>query len=457
MIQLNERNLEIELQPIGKQKCTPIILRDDLNTQNDSDAAINSENLSKYDNRTAFLVLIFCCLIKLVISGLKDAYPIYNYLYIQKYSDSSPSAIGWIGILILVTVFVMSPIVTIVTKKVGYFWTIVGGTLLSSLGLLIASFSIKLWQTILYHGLIFGIGLGFPFLVSISLVSVSFQKYIGLAMGIFEMSGGIGGLLFSFGYKRIVPELGLAWSIRISSIILAVVVIGSAFAILLCKKSKLQPWNKDYPTRKNSTSAVPNVKFKINELFDAFIILLGIATMLGDIAFITVQFYLPITLGTLDKGLNSVSTSVFLMNLGKLIGYFLWGYLTIFISEITYLVITSHALSAIVILSMWNYSNSVKNLQILSFFFGLSSACFTSQIPSIISRSYPKSKNMQMLSLLFFFIVAGILSGIQISSRVYSKNIHNDFTSKLQILSVCFFLASSFFFICAIWFSKHRK
>ena len=103
-------------------------------------------------------------------------------------SDSSPSAISWIGTVqawLLIVVGVLSgPLFDL-----GYFRSmLLVGNFLVVFGIMMLSLSTTYWQVFLSQGLCMGLGAGLLYIPSLALVGVWFSKKRALAMGI-VMSG----------------------------------------------------------------------------------------------------------------------------------------------------------------------------------------------------------------------------------------------------------------------------
>ena len=113
---------------------------------------------------------------------------------------------------------IFSPLVTILTRRVGPNITMMIGVFFQTVGWIGASFAHEIWHLYLTQGVAIGIGLGFTFIPSLAILSQWFKKKRSLANGISSAGSGIGGLIFSFATQAIIDNISLAWAYRITGI-----------------------------------------------------------------------------------------------------------------------------------------------------------------------------------------------------------------------------------------------
>ncbi|KAJ3070497.1 hypothetical protein HDU98_006507 [Podochytrium sp. JEL0797] len=132
------------------------------------------------------------------------SFGIYNSYYLDLLHARAfeVALIGSVGISSLTAVGVLSGFLT---ERYGSRPTIIIGTIILSLGLLLASFTTSIPLLILTQGLI--------------LPSQYFDKTRGLATGIAVAGTGCGGLVFSVITEQMLTRIGLAWTLRASAII----------------------------------------------------------------------------------------------------------------------------------------------------------------------------------------------------------------------------------------------
>ncbi|KAI8352062.1 major facilitator superfamily domain-containing protein [Blakeslea trispora] len=130
----------------------------------------------------------------------------------------------------------LGPVTPLLMKWMGSRWLLSFGTLLSSAGLILASYSTKVWQLYMTQSVMHGIGTALLFIVSMSISPPWFNKRRAFAVGIMVSGSGIGGLLMPFIITYLNETLGIAWCYRILGIISFV--FSSIPTLLLREKKK---------------------------------------------------------------------------------------------------------------------------------------------------------------------------------------------------------------------------
>ncbi|KAL1925061.1 uncharacterized protein VTP21DRAFT_4715 [Calcarisporiella thermophila] len=154
------------------------------------------------------------------------------YLTQEFKGEASTLAMSYIGTVATAFMFFIGPFLGPVLDLVGFRGSMVLGTILCTVSLLLASFNTALWQLYLTQGLLFGLGNALLFFPSVVLPTQWFKKYRGLATGISVSGSGIGGLCLNPLVRYLLATLGYRWSLRISAIISLVLL---SAATLLCR------------------------------------------------------------------------------------------------------------------------------------------------------------------------------------------------------------------------------
>ena len=89
------------------------------------------------------------------------------------------------------------------------------GSVIWIIGCFLASVTTALWQQILTHGIMLGIGTSFVYWPAIAVVPQWFDKYRGTAVGMAALGAGIGNLIFALGGQSIVAGLGWRNTLRV--------------------------------------------------------------------------------------------------------------------------------------------------------------------------------------------------------------------------------------------------
>jgi MFS family permease len=138
------------------------------------------------------------------------------------YPGASDIDFAFIGGLNFSNAMLLAPIVTIFARKCGTQIPMITGAMLMSAGFISASFAHEIWQLFLTQGVLVGFGVGCISTPSIAVLPQWFDKKRSLANGIGSAGSGIGGLIFSFGTQAMIDNISLAWSLRITGIVVGV-------------------------------------------------------------------------------------------------------------------------------------------------------------------------------------------------------------------------------------------
>ena len=174
----------------------------------------------------------------------------------------------------------VAPFVTIITRNFGKRVPMILGVIMQAGGFVSASFAKRIWHLYLSQGMLVGLGVGFIFIPSISILSQWFSTKRSLVNGISSAGSGIGGVTFSFATGTMIKHIGLSWSLRVTGVITFVV---NLIAVLLLRDRNhiIQPPQLGFDTALLR-------QYKVQLLLGwAFISMLGYITLLyslGDFA-----------------------------------------------------------------------------------------------------------------------------------------------------------------------------
>lgn len=165
--------------------------------------------------------------------GLSQSYGVYlsYYLRTNVFPGASPLDFAFVGGLNFAAAMLVAPLVTYLARKYGTRPPMVFGVFSLAGGFISASFAVKAWQLYLSQGALVGIGVGCVYIPSVPILSQWFSKRRSLANGITSAGSGIGGIIFSLSTNRMIANVSLGWSLRITGLVaflmlsLAIIVI----------------------------------------------------------------------------------------------------------------------------------------------------------------------------------------------------------------------------------------
>ncbi|KAG0001088.1 hypothetical protein BGZ65_003813 [Modicella reniformis] len=173
----------------------------------------------------AFMIQ-FCCY------GFAFCWGIYQEHFIQEniFPGSTLSQLSWVGGIAVSSVFITGPFQAPMVRHFGLRPVIAAGILISSSGLVLASFASSLWQLYLTQACQSS---------SIAVPVQWFEKKRGLVSGITVAGSGIGGASMASLHRYLISHVGYRWALRVEAILSVVIVM----SILPCIRTRL-PNNK---------------------------------------------------------------------------------------------------------------------------------------------------------------------------------------------------------------------
>lgn len=107
--------------------------------------------------------------------------------------------------------------------KIGVKQVMTMGTMVQNTGILLASFSTKMWELVLTEGFLQGIGMGFAFSPIFLIIPQWFKGGTNgkrnLALGLQSAGGGVGGIIYNVAMEPMMVRFGWRWSLRTQALI----------------------------------------------------------------------------------------------------------------------------------------------------------------------------------------------------------------------------------------------
>ncbi|RCH90728.1 hypothetical protein CU097_009504 [Rhizopus azygosporus] len=268
---------------------------------------------------------------------------------------------------------VLGPMSQLLLSILGPKNTLVASVLVSSLGLLLASFSTQTWHLYLTHGVIYGIGISIMFYIALSIVPQYFTKHRGIALGLTSSGISIGGLVFPFVMDAINTRFGASWCYRIMSLICFVVGLSACWLLGATDKGKKQA----------KTSLNIKETFDFSVANDWRYILWCIIDILFEAAYNTPAYFLPSYATYL--GLSS-SQGALILSVGSgmnAIGRIISGFLADWIGHVNVVIIYC-TISGLSCLLLWTFAKTFGTLLAFSIFYGFFGGAFVTLTPAIM-------------------------------------------------------------------------
>ncbi|PVU90118.1 hypothetical protein BB561_005021 [Smittium simulii] len=211
----------------------PAVTKAEQGSKEDLSNITHDQNYIPPDTGYAWFVMLAGILTLTMTFGVMNSFGVVQNYYLQTLFASEPARkIAWISTMAQTCIYLGGLIATPLIAKYGIKNTNMIGTIVASTGLLLASFSSKIWQFVLTQGIIFGLGGAINLNVALLMPALWFEKKRSLVIGIILAGTAIGSLILTPMLNIVLNNLGAAWVYRILAL-LYVTLTGYSWAV--CK------------------------------------------------------------------------------------------------------------------------------------------------------------------------------------------------------------------------------
>jgi MFS family permease len=186
-----------------------------------------------------------------------------------------------VGSTLIVCLNIFTPVSPLL-GRLGAKITMMIGSVLMSLGIILAGFSTEIWHLYLTQGVLFGIGSSLVYMSVVAVIPQWFTTKRGTAMGISSAGSGFGGLALSPMVSSLVEKYGLPWTHRIVG--LMAFGIGVLASCLI--RTRLPPGHHKQPVRS---------PIKLSMLKDVNFVIMLFGVVISLTGYLIPLFYLPST------------------------------------------------------------------------------------------------------------------------------------------------------------------
>ncbi|QPG76408.1 hypothetical protein FOA43_003797 [Brettanomyces nanus] len=212
--------------------------------------SLNSDIPDKFSG-WGLLSAIGCALTNFNTWGANSAYALYLQEYVNNdiFPGTPKIIFGVIGGLTFASGLIFAPLINYLVGVIGIRRTIIIGTFIQFAGVLMASFSIRIWELVLTQGFLQGLGMALVSVPSVIIVPQWFKGGPGgkrnLAVGLVTAGSGIGGIVYNIGMEPILRQHGWEWALRTQAIMCFVLNIAACF-LMKSRNDKIMPIYKIY-------------------------------------------------------------------------------------------------------------------------------------------------------------------------------------------------------------------
>ncbi|CUM64368.1 uncharacterized protein PRCAT00001970001 [Priceomyces carsonii] len=202
---------------------------------------------SLLSNKDGLLVLISGFICNFMVFGIGFTYGVFQEYYtssngpLSLYSDSKVAIIGTLstGLTYIFGIFNKSLMKYSSPKTVMFV-----GSIIMSLGLILAGFCNHIYQFILTQGVMFGIGSSLVYLPPVVCAPPFFTQHRAIAMGFLFSGTGFGSLAISSLSRFLIAAIGWRWCLRVLGLINLIFTIFASFIVVVPEGMNFKEGNK---------------------------------------------------------------------------------------------------------------------------------------------------------------------------------------------------------------------
>ncbi|KAI8870241.1 MFS general substrate transporter [Ramicandelaber brevisporus] len=398
------------------------------------------------DGGYGFVVLISTFICMGLSFGMINAYGAFNRYYTEVLfkGRESPSTISFVGTLTVCMMNLLGPFSGYVNDLVGVRMTVVSGSIIMCLGMILASFAHELWQLFLTQGILVGIGSSMIYLPCTSLPAQWFQKYRGLATGFAIAGSGVGGLALAPITTSLISSMGIHWALRVMGFI----VLGGTFTAGLLLKP-LNPPPKDRP-RPSVKDMYKWVMFK--DIKFVFLLLSGVCS---NVAYFVPLYYLPVQASRLGYTASQASSLLSVLNGGSVAGRVLGGYAADLVGPVNNVAV-SVLIAAGSVFILWLPFTTIGPFYAFAVIYGAFCGAYISNIPLIVIDTWGAAGFASTLGLTMMGNAIGSVSGSPIAGAILGSDPTTTNFTPVILFGGCI-LAGCDLFLCLFRVSRTRK
>ncbi|KAI9298016.1 MFS general substrate transporter [Neoconidiobolus thromboides FSU 785] len=395
----------------------------------------NIEKDSQLDGIQGWIVVTASFFNLFVVLGVVYSSGVFIKYYADELfkNEASLSTLSFIGTLSTSLNTLLAIFTGRLADKIGYRNSALIGSVIYSLGLLLASFSTEVWHLFLTQGVMVGIGGSVAFLPAISAPSQWFNKHIGLATGISVAGSGIGGLALSPITQYVLNKSGFRWALRVQAIIAIIILTTTAF--FLKERVKV--------TKKNSWFDFS--KFKDRKFLAIFFG--GFVSSFGYLVpFLLMNKYAQ----SIDLSDDQGAILVGLLNGGSAIGRVALGSLGDRFGRINILILCL-TLTSFFCFFIWTFSYTFGILALFNVLYGIAAGGIISMSPVVVVQLFGIEGIASINGLLYFASGVPSLIGTPIASAILTASSYR--LPKPNYIPVIMYAATSALLGSLIFFS----
>ncbi|KAG2213129.1 hypothetical protein INT47_011278 [Mucor saturninus] len=383
-----------------------------------------------------WVVAIVGFLINFIMFGTASIWGVFSNAFATTILKDKATTIELMGVG--ATLIVCLNIFTPVGPMLGFLGargTMMLGSTLMSLGIILAGFSTEVWHLYLSQGVLFGFGASLVYMSIVAVIPQWFTTRRGTAMGISSAGSGFGGLALSPMVSSLVEKYGLAWTYRIVGLM--------AFGICMIASCLIR--TRLPPGHVNQRARSP---FKLSLLKDANFVIMLFGVVIALTGYLIPLFYMPKYCAA--HGISAIQSSniVGVACAMNAIGRLVLGYYADRIGRLNMFMIAS-TLAGLFCMLLWPFAKTYETMMAFAVLFGFTCGIYYALAPPITAAVVGPDNISGGLSILF---IASAISGTgpPIASAIQQATPGGGYIG-VQMFSGAVYLFGSLICICLKW------
>ncbi|KAF7726988.1 hypothetical protein EC973_008183 [Apophysomyces ossiformis] len=356
-----------------------------------------------------WVVVVSTFLVNFFVFGTVFSWGNFQRLYIEDVYKGQTDAfrIAFVGTSATACLLSCGVFLTPVIQRIGFRGTMMIGTILAPLGLILASFATELWHIYLTQGILFGIGGTFVFAPSVALPAQWFVKNRALATGIAVSGSGIGGLAISPMTQHLVSSIGYRNALR--------VIGGMGFGVLVIATSlAMSRWRPPKTASRGFSSIIDlsliNLRFGILLLF-GFLVPFG---------YVGPFFLAPTYAPYIGMSIASAATLVSIMSAMNALCRITLGFLADSIGRLNTMFLATF-LAGLFTMVIWQFSTGSQIYIAYAVLYGLTGGGFVSLFPVVVADIVGIENVQRGLGMCYLSTTFGTLLGTPIVGELQRR------------------------------------
>ncbi|OMJ18858.1 Riboflavin transporter MCH5 [Smittium culicis] len=435
----NQSKIENEASEVkgNKIKASNRIEKSSRRISSENDVSEKNEILP--DKGYAWVIMIASFFNIVLAFGSFNAFGVFQTYYLKSiFINETAEKVAWISTMSIGCTLAGGLLADPLIRMYGIKYTSLIGTMIATVGLLLASFSTQIWHYVLTQGVIFGTGSSIVVNISLSVPALWFERHRGLAIGVVASGGGFGALFLIPTITQVIKHVGISWAFRV---LCAVYFVVTLVCGLLLKPRK--------------TFIVQKKSFDKETVFRPTSLLLLLSGFLMEAGYNVPLLYFPSSLVDLGKSKEFATNMIMGFCFISAVSRLAFGYWSKKIGAFN-ITIVSHLITGIATLSMWFSSKSVTVYLAYYFLISIFCASYLSLGPIIIANYYPQEKVSVMNGVTYLIMGLSVLIFSPTTGAVFSKIGHRTDYSQIILIGAIFYLFSAITFIIARHYIKRE-